>query len=192
MTSRSSWPNGVLRSPTAHSAESRSVRRWVARFGPPIAKRLRGTRPRGHTQWHLDEMYVSIGGRWMYLWRAIDQEGEVLDVLVQSKRDKKAALKLMRKLLKKTGRTPKTIVTDKWRAYAAAFRDLGLTAWHNQAKWKNNRIEGSHVRIRQRESDAGISVAWISTAFPCHPRRRLQHLHYSPTSCLRRRTSTSP
>ncbi|NIA72108.1 IS6 family transposase [Pelagibius litoralis] len=128
-----------------------TVRRWVARFGPQIAKRLRGTRPRVHPQWHLDEVYVSIGGRWVYLWRAIDHEGEVLDVLVQSKRDKKTALKLMRKLLKKTGLMPKTIVTDKWRAYAAAFRDLGLTAWHHQAKWKNNRIEGSHVRIRRRE-----------------------------------------
>jgi transposase-like protein len=96
-------------------------------------------------------MYVSIGGRWMYLWRAIDQNGEVLDFLVSAKRDKKAALKLMRKLLRKHGFAPRTIVTDKWKAYAAAFVDLGLTAWHHQAKWKNNRIEGSHVRIRRRE-----------------------------------------
>ena len=125
-----------------------TVRRWVKRFGPPIARVLRRERPRAHPQWHLDEMYVSIGGRWMYMWRAIDQNSEVLDVLVQAKRDKRAALKLMRKLLKKHGFAPRTIVTDKWRAYAAAFRDLGLNARHHQAKWKNNRIEGSHVRIR--------------------------------------------
>ena len=128
-----------------------TVRRWVKRFGPPIARGLRRGRPRAHPQWHLDEMYVAIGGRWMYLWRAIDQNGEVLDVLVQAKRDKHAALKLMRKLLKKHGFAPRTIVTDKWRAYAAAFRDLGLNAWHHQAKWMNNRIEGSHVRVRRRE-----------------------------------------
>jgi transposase-like protein len=127
-----------------------TIRRWVKRFGPPIARSLRRERPRAHPQWHLDEMYVSIGGRWMYLWRAIDQNGEVLDVLVQAKRDKRAALKLMRELLKKHGFAPRTIVTDKWRAYAAAFRDLGLNIWHHQAKWKNNRIEGSHVRIRRR------------------------------------------
>ena len=96
-------------------------------------------------------MYISIGGSWMYLWRAIDQNGEVLDILIQEKRDKRAALKLMRKLLKKHGFAPRTIATDKWRAYGAAFRDLGLTAWHHRAKWKKNSIEGSHVRVRQRE-----------------------------------------
>ncbi len=128
-----------------------TIRRWVKRFGPQIARRLRPGRPRAHPLWHLDEMYVSIGGRWMYLWRAIDQNGEVLDFLVQAKRDKKAALKLLRKLLRRHGFVPRTIVTDKWKAYAAALRDLGLTAWHHQAKWKNNRIEGSHVRIRRRE-----------------------------------------
>ena len=128
-----------------------TIRRWVDRFGPQVAKRLRRSRGGPHPQWHLDEMYVSIGGRWMYLWRAIDQEGEVLDFLVQSRRDTQAALKLMRRLLKRNGIAPKTIVTDKWKAYAAAFRNLGLVGFHHQAKWKNNRIEGSHVRIRKRE-----------------------------------------
>jgi len=107
-----------------------TIRRWVMKFGPEVARRLSCDRPRPHPLWHLDEMYVSIGGRWMYLWRAIDQNGEVLDVLVQAKRDKRAALKLMRKLLKKYGLAPRTIVTDKWRAYAAAIRHLGLMAWH--------------------------------------------------------------
>ena len=128
-----------------------TVRRWVIRFGPLISRRLRCDRSKVHPQWHLDEIYVSIGGRWIYLWRAIDQNSEILDVLVQAKRDKRAALKLMRKLLMRHGFAPRTIVTDKWRAYAAAFRDLGLSASHHQAKWKNNRIEGSHVRIRRRE-----------------------------------------
>lgn len=128
-----------------------TIRRWVARFGPRMAKRMRRTRSAPHSQRHLDEMYASIGGRWMYLWRAIDQEGEVLDFLVQSKRDTRAALKLMRRLIKHHGIAPKTIVTDKWKAYDAAFRKLGLVGHHHQAKWKNNRIECSHVRIPKRE-----------------------------------------
>jgi transposase-like protein len=96
-------------------------------------------------------MFVSIGGRRMYLWRAVDQEGEVLDILVQAKRDKRAAMKLMRTLLKRQEFTPQTIVTDKLRSYSAAIRDLKLTAWHHRARWKNNRIEGSRVPIRRRE-----------------------------------------
>ncbi len=128
-----------------------TVRRWVSKFGPCIARRLGRSRPKAHPLWHLDEMFVSIGGRRMYLWRAVDQNGEVLDVLVQAKRDKHAALKLMRKLLKKQGFAPRTLVTDRWRAYAAAFHDLGLTGWHHQAKWKNNRIESAHVPVRRRE-----------------------------------------
>ena len=76
-----------------------SIRRWVARFGPQIARRLRYHRPRPHSLWHLDEVFVSMNGQRSYLWRAIDQNGEILDILVQAKRDKKAALKLMRKLM---------------------------------------------------------------------------------------------
>lgn len=128
-----------------------TVRRWVSKFGPCIARRSRRSRPKAHPLWHLDEMFVSIGGRRMYLWRAVDQNGEVVDVLVQAKRDKHAALKLMRKLLKKQGFAPRTLVTERWRAYAAAFHDLGLTGWHHQAKWKNNRIESAHVPVRRRE-----------------------------------------
>src|SRR5918996_6551106 len=80
-----------------------TIRVWVARFGPLIARRLRRQRDRPSDTWHLDEMFVRICGRWMYLWRAVDAEGEILDVLVQSKRNKRAALRLMRKLLKKQG-----------------------------------------------------------------------------------------
>ena len=80
-----------------------SIRRWVLTFGPAIARRLRAGRPKPHSRWHLDEMSVRVGGKLMYLWRAVDAEGEVLDVLLQAKRDSKAARKLMRKLLKKQG-----------------------------------------------------------------------------------------
>ena len=83
-----------------------TVRRWVNHFGPKIAADLRQRRPKPHTTWHLDEVYLKIDGRLVYLWRAVDGEGEVLDVLVQTKRNKHAALKLMRKLLKKYGSMP--------------------------------------------------------------------------------------
>jgi transposase-like protein len=96
-------------------------------------------------------MYVLIDGRWLYPWRAIDRNGEVLDILVRAKRDERAACKPMLKLLKKHGFAPRTIVTVEWRAYGAAFRHLGLTARHHQAKWKDNRIERSHLRVRRRE-----------------------------------------
>jgi transposase-like protein len=128
-----------------------TIRRWVAKFGPQIARRLRHHRRPAHPQWHLDEMFVSIGEKRMYLWRAIDQNGEILDILVQAKRNKHAALRLMRKLLKKGGRAPLVLVTDKLGSYGAAFRAMGLTGRHHQARWKNNRIEGSHVHVRRRE-----------------------------------------
>ncbi len=90
-----------------------TIRRWVAGFGPQIARYLRHHRPVAHPQGHLDEMFVSIGGRRMYLWRALDQDDELLDVPVEARRDRRAATKLMRKLLKKRGFAPRTLVTDK-------------------------------------------------------------------------------
>jgi putative transposase len=96
-------------------------------------------------------MFVSIGGKWMYLWRAVDAEGEVLDCLVQSRRDTRAAKKLMRKLLKKQGFAPSHLITDHLRSYPAAFQELGLTAVHLRGKRMNNRAESSHVPIRRRE-----------------------------------------
>ena len=101
-----------------------TVRRWVLKFGTSIARRLRERRPRPSDRWHLDEMVVRIAGKRMYLWRAVDHEGEILDVLVQRRRDKRAALKLMRKLLKKLGFAPRFAVTDKLRSYATAFAAL--------------------------------------------------------------------
>ena len=128
-----------------------TVRRWVNHFGPMIAADLRKRRLKPHTTWHLDEVYLKIDGRMVYLWRAVDAEGEVLDVLVQSKRNKHAALKLMRKLLKKYAFVPERLVTDDLRSYRAAARDLGIEGRHERGRWKNNRAENSHQPTRRRE-----------------------------------------
>jgi putative transposase len=129
-----------------------TIRRWVLTFGPAIAQRLRARRPRPHGRWHLDEMVVRIGGQQMYLWRAVDAEGEVLDVLLQAKRDTKAARKLMRKLLKKQGVMPDEWITDKNPSYGAALRELRLTrVAHTRRKRANNRAESSPVTVRRRE-----------------------------------------
>jgi putative transposase len=129
-----------------------TIRRWVLTFGPAIARRLQARRAKPHSRWHLDEMFVRIGGKQMYLWRAVDSEGEILEVLVQAKRNKQAALKLIRKLLKKHGTAPTEWITDKCPAYAAALRDLKIQrAAHIQAKRANNRAESSHVPVRRRE-----------------------------------------
>jgi len=128
-----------------------TVRRWVLKFGPLFARELRRRRHRPTSQWHLDEMAVLIAGRRFWLWRAVDDEGEVLDLLVQRRRDARAAAKLMRKLLRKQGFAPKTLVTDKLRSYGAAKTQLGLSARHEQGLRKNNRAENSHLPVRRRE-----------------------------------------
>jgi putative transposase len=128
-----------------------TIRRWVNHFGPMIAADLRERRPKPHTTWHLDEAYLKIDGRLVYLWRAVDSEGEVLDVLVQTKRNKAAALKLMRKLLKKYGFAPDELVTDDLRSYMAAAHDLGMAHRHRRGRWRNNRAENSHQPTRRRE-----------------------------------------
>ena len=128
-----------------------TVRRWVNHFGPIVATELRRRRPRPHSVWHLDEVYLKIDGRMVYLWRAVDAEGEVLDVLVQSRRDKHAALKLMRKLLRKYAVAPERLVTDDLRSYGAATLALGIDHLHDRGRWKNNRAENSHQPTRRRE-----------------------------------------
>ena len=116
-----------------------------------IAADLRKRRLKPHTTWHLDEVYLKIDGRMVYLWRAVDAEGEVLDVLVQSTRNKHAALKLMRKLLKKYAFVPEQLITDDLRSYGAAVRELGIERHHQRGRWKNNRAENSHQPTRPRE-----------------------------------------
>ena len=128
-----------------------TVRRWFLKFGEPIARNLRTMRPTPSDYWHLDEMVIVIRGRHHWLWRAVDDEGEVLDFLVQSRRNAKAALKLMRKLLKKHGWVPTRITTDKLRSYLVAIRTLGLTAEHIDNKRANNRAENFHQPVRRRE-----------------------------------------
>ena len=125
-----------------------TVRRWVNHFGPMIAAQPRKRRPKPHATWHLDEVYLKIDGRMAYLWRAVD--AEVLDMLVQSKRNKHAALKLMRKLLKKYAFVPERLVTDDLRSYGAAARPLGLERLHERGRWRNNRAGNSHQPTRPR------------------------------------------
>ena len=128
-----------------------TVRRWVRYFGPTIAADLRRRRPKPHSTWHLDEVFIRIDGRLVYLWRAVDAEGEVLDVVVQRKRDRRAALKLLRKLLKTMAFVPDKLVTDDLRSYGAAARELGLSRRHERGRWRNNRAENSHQPTRRRE-----------------------------------------
>lgn len=129
-----------------------TIRCWTLKFGRQFAHNLRRTRSKPTARWHLDEMVVKIGGKRMFLWRAVDDEGEVLDMLVQERRNKGAALKLLRKLLKNQGVRPEAIVTDRLASYRAAARDLGLTARHRPGGMReNNRAENSHLPIRRRE-----------------------------------------
>jgi transposase-like protein len=128
-----------------------TVRRWVLKFGPAFARNLRRLRPRPSPRWHLDEMAIRIAGERMWLWRAVDDEGEVLDVLIQRRRDKAAAKRLMRKLLKKQGFAPTRVTTDGLPSYGAAFNDMGISARHERGRRRNNRAEVSHQPVRRRE-----------------------------------------
>ncbi len=127
------------------------MRRWFLKFGSTIAANLRRTRPRPSDHRHLDEMVIVIRRKRYWLWRAVDHEGEVLDFLVQRRRDAKAARKLMKKLLKKQGFAPSRVVTDKLRSYPSAFRAIGLAAEHDRGLRANNRAENSHQPVRRRE-----------------------------------------
>ena len=128
-----------------------TVRQWALKFGRVYARRLRQRRPRPSSRWHLDEVFVRIGGNIHYLWRAVDEEGEVLDIIIQSRRDRRAALKLLRRLLKRQGYLPDAIVTDRLRSYGAALWDLGSSDRHVSGGRSNNRAEVSHQPTRRRE-----------------------------------------
>ena len=133
-------------------ASYEAVRGWTRKFGKAFAMNLRRSRARSTGRWHLDEMVVKIAGKRMWLWRAVDDEGEVLDMLVQKRRNTVAALRLLRKLLKHHGKQPETIVTDKLASYRAATRKLGLTHRHRPGRMiRNNRAENSHLVVRRRE-----------------------------------------
>ena len=128
-----------------------TVRRWVDKFGLTYAKRIKSRSEAPSPVWHLDEVYTKIDGQMVYLWRAVDDEGTVLDVVVQRRRNTKAALRLLRKLLRNQGIRPKRIVTDRLGSYGAALTLLGLKHLHDVGGRKNNRAECSHVPIRRRE-----------------------------------------
>ncbi len=128
-----------------------TIRQWCLKFGQTIADELRRRRPRPGDKWHLDEVYLKIDGRTHYLWRAVDQEGVVLDILVQSRRNKEAAIRFLRRLLMRMHYTPRIIVTDKLKSYGAAIKELKLEIDHRKHKGLNNRAENSHQPTRQRE-----------------------------------------
>ena len=132
-----------------------TIRFWWHRFGPIFAAAIRKKRPDrlralAGWRWHLDEVFVKIKGQRHYLWRAVDHEGEVLETFVSKKRDRKAALRFLRKLMKRSGR-PEAIVTDRLRSYRAALRTLGGSGLHHAGRWLNNRAENSHLPFRRRE-----------------------------------------
>jgi putative transposase len=128
-----------------------TVREWCLKFGQTYANRLRHKSPRPGDRWHLDEVFLKINGRLHYLWRAVDQDGDVLDILVQTKRDKTAAKKFFRKLLKGLRYVPRAIITDKLKSYSAARTEVMRSVKHVQQKYQNNRVENSHQPTRLRE-----------------------------------------
>jgi putative transposase len=128
-----------------------TVREWCLKFGQTYANGLRHRSPRPGDRWHLDEVFLKINGRLHYLWRAADQDGDVLDILVQSHRNKRAAKKFFRKLLKGLRYVPRVIITDKLRSYSAAKAEVLPSVEHCQDKGQNNRAENSHQPTRLRE-----------------------------------------
>jgi putative transposase len=128
-----------------------TIRRWCGTFGQAYAGALRRRQPQFGDKRYLDEVFIKINGRLQYLWRAVDQDGHVLDVLVQNRRDKAAARCFFRGLLKKTRTPPRVVVTDKLRSYGAALREVMPCVEHRQSKYLNNRAENSHQPTRQRE-----------------------------------------
>src|SRR4051812_7485045 len=128
-----------------------TVRQWARKFGQAFANRIRRRLPAAGDKWHLDEVVVKIAGKKHWLWRAVDQTGVVLDVLVQCRRDKQAAKRLLRKLLKRQCWAPRVMITDKLASYGAAKREIMPGIEHRQHKGLNNRAENSHQPTRRRE-----------------------------------------
>jgi putative transposase len=133
------------------SVSYETVRRWTLKFGQRYANELRRRRPHPGDKWHIDEVFLTIQGKTAYLWRAVDQHGSVLDILVQSRRNKGAAEKFFRKLVKGCQYVPRVVITDKLASYGAAKREILTSVEHRQHKRLNNRAENSHQPTRQRE-----------------------------------------
>ena len=128
-----------------------TVRQWCRKFGQQYANALRRRRPRTGDKWHLDEVFISINGAQHYLWRAVDQDGTILDILVQSRRNTAAARKFFRQLLKARAYVPRVVITDKLASYGAAKREVLPSVEHRRHKGLNNRAENSHQPTRERE-----------------------------------------
>ncbi len=128
-----------------------TIRRWCWKFGTEYARTLKRREGRLGDTWYLDELFVTIQGQWQYLWRAVDQDGDVIDILVQPRRNRRAAKRFFRKLLKGQGREPRRLVTDKLRSYGAAHRTTMPSVIHDSRRYANNRAEVSHQPTRQRE-----------------------------------------
>jgi len=128
-----------------------AIRQWCLKFGKLYARKLRNKHGIKSDRWFLDEVFLTINGRLHYLWRAVDQDGEVIDILVQKRKDKRAALRFFKKLLKKQGRVPFELMTDKLRSYGSAKKEVMPSVTHIQERYSNNRAENSHQRTRQQE-----------------------------------------
>jgi putative transposase len=128
-----------------------TVRRWAMKFGPSYARRLKRKKPSRRDIWLLDEVVITIAGQKHWLWRAVDQDGYILDEIVQTRRDTKAAKRLLKRLVKKQGCPPRRMITDKLGSYAAAQRQIMPTVEHRSHKGLNNRAENSHLPLRKRE-----------------------------------------
>jgi putative transposase len=128
-----------------------TIRLWCLKFGPKYARTLKRRQGRLGDTWHLDELFLTIRGRRQYLWRAVDQDGDVIDILLQPHRDQRAAARFFRRLLKGQGCVPRKMVTDKLRSYAAAHRTIMPSVGHDTSQYANNRAEVSHEPTRQRE-----------------------------------------
>ena len=149
------------------SVSHETVRQWGLKFGQSFANQIRRRLPRAGDKWHLDEVVVKISGVQHWLWRAVDQDGVVLDILVQSRRDKRAAKRLLRKLLKQQCRPPRVMITDKLASYGAAKKEIMPGVEHRQHKGLNNRAENSHQPTRRRERQMKRFKS------PCHAQRFL-------------------
>jgi putative transposase len=145
-----------------------TVRQWALKFGQGFATQIRRRLPAPGDKWHLDEVVINISGRKHWLWRAVDQHGVVLDILVQSRRDAKAAKRLLRKLLRKQGMAPRVLITDKLASYGVAKREIMPGVEHRQHKRLNNRAENSHQPTRAHHE--ALQVSRAGAALPLSPR----------------------